>query len=523
MSLSWAIPAAWLPLLALIAVAAALWVRRHYLATEPLAPRGVRRLLAGLRTAAVLLLLAAIAGPRLQRSGDVALPPEALIIVEDSASMGLRDDPDGPDRWGRAQAWVARCESLLSRLEPPVRTTVLRGNGLGALGPLSFGGEPPAAVGTDLNGLAAAAARGWSARNLRAMLVVTDGQETQSAAEGPVAPTDGALPVLIGVGDPAGPADLEVMDVRHPDTAFVGDKIVVEAVVGLRGLPRREDRRLRLALVQGADTLAAATATAGPDDPTLRAELGFVPRAAGLQVARLVVAPLVNERYLANNEVSLAVAVRQDREKLLLIAGRPDWNVRMFAQAAALERRLTLEVVHPGERGPVLNGAPWTPPRGAAQWQAWDGVIVVGEAGFPAGFDAAGLAAAVTDGLGLLVVGGRLGGLPQALADLLPVELRGAAGEAGGGPAGPARRDRPLPPIRSAGRGGGLVVAAAAGPGRGGAGASRGPGAADDPRSRRSRRCASACDRRRRRGDGHLAGHRRIVDPGVLAAAPERR
>ncbi len=431
MNLSWALPAAWLPLLALIAVAAALWVRRHYRSTEPLAPRGVRRLLAGLRTAAVLLLLVAIAGPRWQRSGDVAQPPEAVIIVEDSASMGLHDAPGEPDRWAQAQAWAAQVESLLARREPPVRTTVLRGNGLEASRALD-GDAPPAAVGTDLGRLAAETARAWSARNLRALFVVTDGQETQASVEGAVTPTDGALPVLIGVGDPAGPADLELMDVRYPETAFAGDQVVVEAVVGLRGLPRRDGLRLRLSLVQGADTLAAVTATAGPDDATLRADLAFVPRVAGLQVARLLVAPLVNERYLANNEVSLAVAVRQDREKLLLIAGRPDWNVRMFAQAAALERRLTLDVVHPGARGPLLGGAPWTPPRGAAGWLAWDGVILVGGAPPPDVVDAVGLAAAVTDGLGLLVVGSLEGGLPQVLADLLPVVGDGVHGSVGG-------------------------------------------------------------------------------------------
>jgi hypothetical protein len=433
MSLAWAIPAAWLPLLALIAVAATLWVRRHYLSTEPPAPPGVRRLLTGLRTAAILLLLVAIAGPRLQRSGDAVLPPEAVIVIEDSASMGLRDAPGDPDRWRQAQVWAAQVESLLASREPPVTTTVLRGNGLEATRNLADAPDaPPAAVGTDLGRLAAVTARAWSARNLRALFVLTDGQETQAAAEGPVAPADGALPVLIGVGDPVGPADLELLDVRYPESAFVGDQVVVEAVVGLRGLPRRDGLRLRLALVQGADTLAAANVPVGPDDPTLHADLAFVPRAAGLQVARLLVAPLVNERYLANNEVSLAVAVRQDREKLLLITGRPDWNVRMFAQAAALERRLSLDVVHPGERGPMLDGEAWSPPRGAAAWLAWDGVVLLGQTAPPFAFDAAGLAEAVTGGLGLLVVGAGEGSLPPALADLLPVVREDSRGVAGG-------------------------------------------------------------------------------------------
>jgi len=431
-TLAWALPAAWLPLLVLIAVAAALWVRRHYLLTEPLAPRGTRRLLAGLRTAAVLLLLVALAGPRWQRSGGVALPPEAVIVVEDSASMALRDDPGGADRWRQAGAWAARVESLLARQEPPVRTTVLRGNGLAATRALAdAAGEPPASVGTDLGRLAAVTARAWSTRNLRALVVVSDGQETQSAAEGPVAPTDGALPVLIGVGDPAGPPDLELADLSYPETAYVGDQVVVEAVVGLRGPPRRGEQRVRLALVQGVDTLATAVAVAGPDDPTLRVDLSFVPRSAGLLVARLLAAPLVNERYLANNEVSLAVAVRQDRAKLLLIAGRPDWNVRMFAQAAALERRLTLDVAHRGERGPLLNGSAWTPPRGVAAWTDWDGVILLGGAGPLGGIDVAGLVAAVEAGLGLLVLGSPGTDFPPQLNAVLPVEP-GGGGNSGG-------------------------------------------------------------------------------------------
>ena len=75
MELTWTIPFYLGPILLLFAAAAGLWIRRRYFETEPAPAPGRRRLLTALRMGAILLLLWALAGPGLLRSGQrISLP-----------------------------------------------------------------------------------------------------------------------------------------------------------------------------------------------------------------------------------------------------------------------------------------------------------------------------------------------------------------------------------------------------------------------------------------------------------------
>ena len=108
MELTWAIPLYLGPMLVVFAVAAGLWIRRHYLLTEPRAATARRRLLTGLRVAAVSLLIWALAGPSVLRLGRRDLPPAVVVVAEDSASMALADAPGGASRWDFAPENSAR-------------------------------------------------------------------------------------------------------------------------------------------------------------------------------------------------------------------------------------------------------------------------------------------------------------------------------------------------------------------------------------------------------------------------------
>ncbi len=428
MSIQWSAPAWLWPLLPVVAAGAILWTVSVYRDTRPAAPGRLRRALTVLRGAVFTLLVLAVAAPVVSRLGSDREPATVMVVAEDSASMAIADGPGDAPRWSRAARVAALVDSLAGTADHRVRVVHLMGNGLDDLRAWPDGAAPDA-HGTDLNRLADQVRRQGAGRPVRAVVLVSDGQETRSST---AAPWGAAAPraVVVGVGDPVGPADRLIRDVRYPETVHRGDEVEVSLLVDHRhaGNDAPADLRVTIEGPDGmlADTLLTSVGGAVP------VTLAFPAREEGLLVARLSVSPLDNERFLANNTVSLAVDVQRDRAHVLLLAARPGWDVRFLAQAAAAEPRLALTVVHPGAGGMVRADSltAWTPPRGAA-WAGWDAVVVAGDpTGLP-GLDLAGLAEAVGSGRGLLVVAGgpqAPSAVPAALADLLPVtKATGAA------------------------------------------------------------------------------------------------
>lgn len=462
MHVVWPLPTwAW-PLLPVAALLLVAWVHRQYGRTVPAVPPGRRRLLVALRSAALILLLLALAGPSLYQTSRRERPPEVAVVVDDSGSMALPDGGGGATRWRAALRLAAAVDSLARRRGGGVAVTLLRGNGLqparelvpGAAVATAAAGESPGAVGTDLDGLLREVAGRWSGRPLRAVALLTDGHSSAgplaappraATAAGAAAAVGAACPVLaIGVGDPVGPPDRLIEDLRYPDVAYQGDRIAIEATVGMRA-GADDGAPVTVRLRAGDRVVAEAVRPAGPGDGVFELELTVPAETPGLQVYEIEVAPLANERFLDNNRATLAVDVRRDRSRLLCLTGRPGWDARFLAQAAAAESRLRLDTVHRGRSGLVLADSQraWTSPRQAAGWRRWDGVALLGWGDLRREVDWRSLGAAVEEGLGLLVLsagapaeaaasgavpGEAAGGdasaaLPPELADLLPVAV----------------------------------------------------------------------------------------------------
>jgi hypothetical protein len=439
----WALPSWGWPILLLAAVAAVLWTFRQYRSSEPEAPFLLRSGLIALRSFALVCLLLALAGPALYRIHSEQRPAEVVVVLEDSASMALEDGGGSRSRWERAVELAGTVNSSLSGRGETVRVSLVRGNGTEAQRPLTESGDPPlppTAVGTDLLALIREVGSRWADRPLRGLVLLADGNETVrnlSPGNGGSAPS----PFLaVGVGDPVGPPDRALQDLRYPDTAFAGDEVVANVSVASRRTGGLAHSPVTVRLTQGERLVAEATADETAVDGVTRLELIWRPSATGLQVYELEVTPLDNERYLSNNGTSLAVNVRKERAHLLLLAGRPGWDVRFLVQAAAQEERIQLQAVYRGREGLVLadSNTTWLAPADLAGWERWDGFVLAGWQGLPADFPWGSLVQAVSEGKGLLVLPGAgpaapgLAGRtafmrpPDAVANALPVSLDAA-------------------------------------------------------------------------------------------------
>jgi len=445
------------PLLLIVAAGAVLWTLRAYDRTIPRPPVRLLRILRVLRSAVFILLVAAIAGPVFSLLRSERVPAGLLVVLEDSGSMAIRDhdDPAQPEggepvsRWEGALAWASVLDSVFSRHQPPVDVILLRGNGLDPVREFRLDDAvipPPTSHGTDLVKLLRQGRDRMAGRSVRTMILISDGQETRGPAAvsrhtdadgsgGRIAGqgADAAIDLrVVGVGDPQGTADRIIKDLRYPDTAYEGDEVLVEFSVDHRFSTGSVGSSLQARLV--GDEGVVAEMTIPVSDRVVSVSLGFKPAASGLQVYRLEVSPLDNERFLDNNRASLAIDVRKERSRLLLLTGSPGWDVRFLVQAAENEERIQLEVVYPSADGLAFADSmnPWIAPVDPAGWAAWDGVIISDWTGALTGMDWQTLRAAVEGGLGLLVVPGAdsagpqgLVAPPSSLAGLLPVQVSG--------------------------------------------------------------------------------------------------
>ncbi len=434
------------PLLLVVAAGAVLWTVRAYGKTLPRPPRSLGRTLILLRSAVFLLLVLAIAGPVLSRLLTKTRPAEIAVILEDSGSMLIADAgaDTSADRWSRALSVAASLDSALSRQDLPVESVVLRGNGLEPIAEFRLS-DPvvtdPTSHGTNLSALLRQAVDRLAGRPVRATVVLSDGQETTGRGadvRGQQLRSGQARPLfVVGVGDEDGPPDRVLKDLRYPDTAYEGDEVVVEFAVDHRYLGSGAagvERAITARLLGPDGVVAEETVTSA--EKLVPFEMSFSPDQVGLQAYDLQVEVLDNERFPANNKASLAINVRQERARILLLSGAPSWDVRFLAQAAAQEQRIALTVVHPSARGLVYADSLtlWRKPTQPDQWLQWDAVVLTGWTGTLAGLDWKVLGQAVDRGLGLLVMAGSASGPgggpvpfvpPPELAKLLPVEVAG--------------------------------------------------------------------------------------------------
>ncbi len=435
--------AAWIwPLLLVLAVGAVVFTVLVYRRTSPFPGDRTRRILVWLRGAALVCLILAVGAPFLTVTRTRVEPTELVVLVEDSGSMAITDAGPGPEgrelsRWGRALEICRFLEGFADDNQPPVKPVFLRGNGLSAPRVMSLRGPSPAdpaELGTDLDALVRRALALRQGRPLGAVVLLSDGCRfaAQSAAD-----RDGGLrrrfPLAagrffaVGVGDPTGPADRQVTDVRYAKVVHQGDEVQIDCVVEQRFHDPAPGDSLTLTLSGRDGVLARVTRPDAGD--AIPASLVFRPAHQGYQVYTLEVSALDNERFPANNEVSLGISVRKERAHLLLLALDPRWEGRFLAQAALKESRLVMDVVYPGPRGLVLADSltPWRMPRTADGWAEYDGVILeysswpdsLGTGSMEA------LARAVDQGMGLFVLPGPgHGGSGRAPALSVPAPWR---------------------------------------------------------------------------------------------------
>ncbi|GAC1342557.1 MAG: hypothetical protein NVSMB23_15400 [Myxococcales bacterium] len=341
----------WALALAALALAGAVALSARGLRGEP--SRGRRGVLLTLRTLAAVLLFALLLEPGLELRAESRVRARVALLIDTSRSMRFPARADGGGsrieetlRWlrakstdlqelaGRFQVDVYGFDKELSPQDPQKLAAALdaKGPGQGVAQAAAQLANGPA---TDLLGaLGAASQAGTAGRPLAGVVVASDGADNVELSQGLTASAREALgklgaPVFALPAGAGAAKDLAVERVAVDDFAFVRNQATVEVTLTARGFPSTD---VPVTLKREGQLLAQASVRLGGDVTRAQVKLTFVPDHTG-KFAFTVAAPVYEGEALAqNNARSFVLKVIRDRVRVLLVVGRPSWDVRFLRQ-----------------------------------------------------------------------------------------------------------------------------------------------------------------------------------------------
>lgn len=432
--------------------------------------------LGAVRAALLMLLVVLIAGPRLVKANESDERDWVLVLVDRSASMGIKDAPPvdsgaaatpGTRRTSRDDELRAVLESSSAvwRTLARDRTLVWLGFDSGAydLGHSADPGAPPAPVDlkppagrqTALGRALEQALRRAAARPLSGVVIFSDGRSIDEPARALVRRLQADhVPILVfplGSSEPV--ADIAVRNVQGPRTAFVNDFVPVEVEVEqLGGAPGAQPGKAKAQLIDQATGLVLDEqdvdfADSNPPTPGPRDSAGAKPvpaertahltlttkaAAAGKPKWTVRVVPAGPDLVSENNSAPVTVEMIDRPIRVAYFDGYPRWEYRYLKNLLVREKSFTAStlILSSGRRYVQEGEQTMTAlPRSPEEWALYD-VIVMGdvrpEVFTPEQLNQIKEHVAVR-GAGLLWIGGE-GPTPvawrsTALADLLPMVI----------------------------------------------------------------------------------------------------
>ncbi len=326
--------------LALLGAGALAWWT--YGRSTPRVAGGKRVLLAGLRFAALFVVLLLLFEPVLRFLDATEEPPVLAVLVDQSQS--LTADPEGD---GAGPAGAAQARAALAAL-PDDEAVRVYGFAAEAArldadaDSLSFDGAR-----TDIAAAIERVERDLDGRNLRGILLISDGR--YNTGRNPLYLAERArVPLYTAVvGDTTARQDVRVSRVVTNEVAYVGSLLPVRVGVRAHGYG---GARATVSLLDDGQTVATQSVVLPEDGLETTLDLDVTPRQAGLRRFTVAVERQAGEVTYRNNTETVAVRVLDTKRRVLLLAAAPGPD--LTAVRAVLEDDPNVEVVPRTQRAP---------------------------------------------------------------------------------------------------------------------------------------------------------------------------
>jgi uncharacterized membrane protein len=325
-----------LALLVLAAVAAVALAWRG-LRAEP--RPGRRAALLALRAGTAVLAVLLLIEPAVELLRTARVRNRFAVLVDTSRSMRFPVEAGGPARAAAAASLLADHRRELSALADRVDVELygFAGDVSPATPDAAERGLPATGGRTDVLGALEALAAGaggaaGAGRRLAGALVLSDGADNAALAQGVSPAAQARLRALgfpvnaVAIGRDA-PRDLAIERVAADDFAFVRNKVTVEATLRARGF---DGQQVQVVLRREGTVVASTAVKLERGRDSYQVSLTFLPDETGTFVFTVSTPVLPGEAFAENNSRSFVLRVIRDRVRVLLVAGRPSWDVRFL-------------------------------------------------------------------------------------------------------------------------------------------------------------------------------------------------
>jgi uncharacterized membrane protein len=300
------------------------------------APAWRRALMIGLRAGGAVTALVLFVEPAVELRQVAREPNRIAVLVDDSASMSLAEDPHGPTRIQRAANLIASSTDTLAAWGREHTIDYYTFSD-------TVAATSPAALATDkatgkstLIRKALEYVRGrYEGADLAGIVLISDGAATGGFDE---ESGDGAVRDFLHSLDTkvhtvwAARSDLKdvaVAKVMADQFAFVRTVVHIDAVIHTTGLPARQ---VPVTLSTDGQPLRVKTVElpAGTHDVTVNFEV--TPPRVGRYVYEVSVPVADGEAVTTNNARDFVIRVIRDKVRVLQVAGQPSWDVRALRE-----------------------------------------------------------------------------------------------------------------------------------------------------------------------------------------------
>jgi hypothetical protein len=317
---------------ALVIIALAWRALRH----EPL--RGRRWILLSLRAGAVLSALVMFFQPAIRQENVTRLPNHLAVLVDQSESMRLSEQPTQPSRGTRARSWI---EKEAPRLDELRKTHLVDFYSFGErLAPTTLDAlsPTPRAEATRLREALAQLRARYDGRDLAGVIVVSDGIDNGKLSGEALGPD--SIDFLKSLDAPVHAAwvgrpglhDVAIAGVGADDFAFVRTALQIEATLRVNGAAEAhwEGKRLPVTLRRDGVPIKTVDVEIEPDITDYRVTFAFTPERVGKYVYEISTPVLDGEAIAENNARAFLLKVVRDKIRVLQVAGRPSWDERFL-------------------------------------------------------------------------------------------------------------------------------------------------------------------------------------------------
>ncbi|MCW1886493.1 hypothetical protein OKA04_17275 [Luteolibacter flavescens] len=354
------------------------------------APRRGRMVVA-LRLAALAVLGWILVEPVWVRMVERDRNREVVVVLDDSASMHLRDDGADATRLelgerGLEQAGIVKqlSESMKVRTVRAARS--VRSAGEGEAEGWGDATDLSAALGTVLEQV--------PPDDLAGVILVSDGRHNRPGRVEDVSRRFGILDAPIGVvatGSAEPPRDASILEVRAPEAIHLGDKMRVTAALKFDGY---KGKQAKVRLMRGDEQIEERELSIPQEHHREEVRFTTVPEEGGVGGFRIEIAALEGERFADNNAWEFETSITDARTNVLIVESSPRWEFRYLRNLFyGRDKSVHLQYVllHPdrieGQQDELVPASVSRPfgeaqatrlPKDEAEWRKFD-VIILGD------------------------------------------------------------------------------------------------------------------------------------------------